>query len=153
MIKDKVWYCSYDFYNKLFKIIAYEDIGKLNITSTCLKFDGQQRKFLISNDEILDMELINNRIRWINLLVINGFSLFYLLNARNSLLYVLGFMIIINGLYFLIIPSVKWIKITTARKNVVLLADGRIRGWGGIFGGTRKLFIEMTEQRKLSDLK
>jgi len=153
MIKDKVWYCSYDFHNKLFKIIAYEDIGKLNITSTCLKFDGQQRKFLISNDEILDIELINNRIRWINLLVINGFSLFYLLNASHSILYVLGFMVINNGLYFLIIPSVKWIKITTERKNVVLLADGRIRGWGGIFGGTRKLFIELEKQSKLSDIK
>ena len=145
IIRYNVWYASERKAKSATKFLAFDDKGTFEITKTFLNFTGRKTSFKIEKESIKNMCLVRQTINWVVYLV---FNLFFILTGQIFIL------LIADVIGLLIALNTKWVCITylqgTETKNIYI-ADNSSFGWGGIFGGTRKMF-QIVKKWSVSDL-
>jgi hypothetical protein len=98
---DKVWYLCGDSFWRIFRLIAYQDVGTLTVSDTKLEFKGEKRTVVI--EAILDVTYGKQGRDFVN----------------------------------------NWVKVEyeiQGSRHKAFFADGGSLGWGGVLGGTKRMF-------------
>ena len=153
----QAWYADEKRNRSTTKVVVLSDRGTLELDSGLLTFTGKKIKFQIS--KINHMAIVRQQIPWIAYLVMNIFLVFYLAWLASSLsLNTLSFVLLIlvpaNVFGLLIAYNTKWIRVEYSddkdQPSTALFADGSSFGWGGLFGGTERMYtainVAMTEE-------
>lgn len=145
--KSNVWYASDERFRTASKLIAFEDKGTLNGGDNALQFSG--RKHGLSVTDIRNIELVRQPLPWITYLIMNVvlISIFVLFAWDRGTAAMIGAVVGVvfaNALGAAICWQTKWIRIEhtdeSGQSVQSYFADGSKNGWGGIFGGTEKLY-------------
>lgn len=146
-----IWFADEKRSRGIAKMLAYKDKGSLKIEEDYLEFGGQKLRFRISN--INRISIVRQQLPWPSYLLVNILLIIYLLIFRGIFatqippVYWILLLLVSNVFGIAVGYSTKWIKIEyTDEQNMprsAYFADGSSRGWGGIFGGTEKLYREI----------
>lgn len=145
-----IWYASDKKFNSPGMIgVVFDDKGSLDVTATKILFRGQKATGELERKTITKVFLVRRKTNWIGLLLI--YILLFVvfiashINLALTILIMLGFFVF----RLLVMFGSKWICVESKKSNGELekmfLADGSNMGWGGIFGGTAKLFRILTK--------
>jgi hypothetical protein len=152
---DNIWYATEKRARSATKLIVYDDIGTLIIKGNGLLFAGSKTDQIF--EEIHDISLSRQSLNWITYLV--AIVVFTPINWVCYLIFNALFDISVQSFAAVILSiiacgilaglSTKWIIIEHRSINGELtrsyFADGSKIGWGGIFGGTRKLHSDLVK--------
>ncbi|MEA2019927.1 MAG: serine/threonine-protein kinase [Campylobacterota bacterium] len=146
---ENIWYASKEKINSSFKFLVFSDRGKLNKSNKTLSFKG--KTFDFDNMNIIELSRQKEILPW----GMFGFLFFIiflvLMSSLESVvlsLIISLFVMVVNTLpYILIRPN--WIKVKfkneIGKEDEAYFADGTKFGWGGVLGGTNKLFDELSK--------
>jgi hypothetical protein len=152
-----VWYATPERAASLTKLVVFDDSGSLEVSPQECTFSGKR--------EILDLDtctvsLARQRLPWVTYALMNALLVPVLLLYVWSLLSagldltsgwslvgvaaVLGVMAAANGLGLLVGISTPWVlveyKDEHGQVRRAYFADASGFGWGGIFGGTKRMY-------------
>jgi hypothetical protein len=144
-----IWFADEKRNRSITKMMAFTARGSLEIEPDFLEFKGRKIKFRISN--IKQVSITRQQIPWIQYPIMNIIMIVYfVLIAKNLppvdylLPFMLSLLLVANAFGLIVGYITKWVKIEYADDNNetcrVFLADGSFFGWGGVFGGTEKLY-------------
>lgn len=159
-----VWYADHHKITTQNKVMAMSDRGSLSLGNSQATFIGKDTNFEIQN--VQDIRLIRQPLPWRNYILVNlPFVLIFvfvcailgrmILSANDGQIVqalsltpcVLIFAIFFVGINIFGIAvgaSTRWVRIDYQLGNnpsqQAYFADGTNFGWGGIFGGTAKLY-------------
>jgi len=142
---DSVWYANQKRIESIIKIIVFNDRGTLDVHSGKINFKGKKHDISMSN--IVKVSLSRQRIPWVVYIIINiifvpTFILQY--SDRFNIWYALAVLVLANLAGMLVAISTKWILVEyddeSGQRCKTYLSDGSKLGWGGIFGGTKRLY-------------
>lgn len=138
-----VWYASPQKVGSITKLIVFDDQGSLDVSEGSLEFRGRKLKFVVQR--ILRVTLTSQRIPWTTYLILNVVVFaFLLLSSRTSLEVAIVLLAVANLFGLVIGKCTRWIEVEyegeSGEPQGAYFADGSALGWGGIFGGTRRLY-------------
>ena len=148
-----VWFADEQRIRSISKFFNLSDKGSLRIGQNSLEFQG--KKSSVRMAQIREISIANQQISWISLLITNIlFGIFLLvlgsqlpteLSLPKYIFALYSILAILGGDAFAVIVGygTKWIRIEYEGERVAYLADGSFFGWGGVFGGTKKLFRKL----------
>ncbi len=149
-----IWFADEERRRGITKMLAYKDKGSLKIEKDYLEFEGRRLRFRISN--INRTSIARQQLPWLSYLLVNILLIIYLLIFRGVFAaqippaYWILLLLVSNVFGIVVGYSTKWMKIEyTDEQNMprsAYFADGSSRGWGGIFGGTEKLYREIKSE-------
>lgn len=137
-----VWYAGKDKIESVTKFIVFDDRGTLNLARGRLRYAG--RKHTLDIADVVDVNMVKQRVNWVTYVITVGIVSIYLLFQGFSPLAVVLIMAVAVGLGVLIGANTKWMRVTwrgaRGETREAYFADGSLLGWGGLFGGTTRLF-------------
>ena len=143
-----IWYATSNKIESVTKATSFSDRGSIEYSKDELHFQSKKNSITIRKyDQIL---LTTQRFPWVSNMIIIIVMVVCLLIIFPDILNIgkiLLLLVLLVGanLYsLLIIKKTPWILIEyhdeSNQVHKVYFADGSLSGWGGIFGGTSKLF-------------
>ena len=136
-----VWYAGKDRIESVTKFIVFDDRGTLSVAPGRLRYAGRKHKFDIA--DVLDVSMVKQRVNWVTYVFTVGIASVYLLLQGYSPIAVVLIMAVAVGLGVLIGANTKWVRVTwrgAGGTHEAYFADGALLGWGGLLGGTTRLF-------------
>ena len=142
-----IWYATERRAKSPTKLIVYDEIGCLKLRNGLIEFISSDINILIK--QIIEIKLVRQRPNWIIYIVgfpISLFLSFYTWNLMFEIAFIYFFIgILIVAIIGLSIGlSTRWVRLKhldeTGEITFSYFADGDKKGWGGIFGGTKRLF-------------
>jgi len=162
---ENIWYATRERAESISKTIVYDDKGKLLLSEEAIAFEGNKLKLRVERRKIRNMSLVTQKLPiksyavsalaslvfWVPLLAIVLFISVILAFVLKNLFVIVGCM----GAAILMFPlsilagmavglSMKWVKIDylddKGKEESAYFFDGSKLGWGGIFGGTKRLY-------------
>jgi hypothetical protein len=147
-----VWYSSESRLRDRSRWIVYDDIGELNVASDSIDFIGRRIQFSLAHVE--RTRLVHQPIPRTTFLLASTLGLLFLLPLAVLLaqsLPVLGvalfvaFTLLVSTRMGLVVSrAARWVEVSgvssSGEVRRCFFADGSRLGWGGIFGGTRRLY-------------
>jgi hypothetical protein len=138
-----VWYATPRRVESITKLIVFDDQGSLDVSEDSFEFRGRKLKFVVQR--ILRVTLTSQRIPWTTYLILNVVVFaFLLLSSRTSLEVTIVLLAVANLFGLLIGKCTRWVEVEyegeSEEPQRAYFADGSALGWGGIFGGTRRLY-------------
>ena len=150
-----IWYASEEKMKSTTKVINFEDIGSLDVSSGGLQFSGKKEKFQISRNRIKNVSVARQTPAWMWYIIGNAFTiaLFYTMsfiflslpfvNIPFPMMQFIGLLAAGNVFSILVNRSTKWVLVEFSDQKGfgvnAYFADGTAVGWSGIFGGTERL--------------
>jgi hypothetical protein len=144
----QVWFTDEKRNRSITKLIMLTDSGVLEARPDSLQFRGRKLNFHISS--IKDVSLARQQINWVTYLIVNILAIIYLAFMAKAFpeLYSFSFLLLLlvaGNVFGLVVGyNTKWVKVEYAdeshRTIQAFFADGSSLGWGGIFGGTEKMY-------------
>jgi hypothetical protein len=152
-----VWYATPEKVESITKLIVLSDRGSLAISPGEVHYQG--RKLTLSIQKIARVSLERQRIPWVSYIIANIALVAYwaiLFSGRLNDVIFVGFLamalLAANLLGLLVGVSTKWILIEyedeSGQTQRAYFAEGSMFGWGGILGGTTRLFNAIEAQRQ-----
>lgn len=146
-----VWYATPKKIESIIKLIAFNDRGSLEIQPDQIHFRG--KKFDVTIAELLAVSLKRQQIPWVSYAIINVAAVVFLAVRHSPIQYLAAMVAILlfaDVLGLLVGISTKWIMVeyrdSTDEPQRAYFADGSAFGWGGIFGGTTRLYRQLRKQ-------
>ena len=148
-----IWFADEQRIRSISKLLVLSDKGSLRIKQNSFEFRGKKSSLRMT--KIRQISIVNQQISRIVLLITNLLSGVFLLVLGSQLppdifhpKYIFAIISIIailggDALALLVVHNTKWIKLEYDIERVAYFADGSILGWGGLFGGTKKLFRKL----------
>ena len=150
-----VWFADEKRIRSMSKVRAFNDKGSLRIETNLLYFRGKKTKISIA--KIRKISITRQRLSWIGVLIINvlvGACLAALkiqlppgFMPTQFVVFSILILLYFNALAILVSYNTKWIRIEYGNEpdpaRLAYFADGTWLGWGGILGGTRKIYQEL----------
>jgi hypothetical protein len=136
-----VWYASKDKIESVTKFIVFDDRGTLAVAPGRLRYAGRKHAFDIA--DILEVGMVKQRVNWVTYVVTVSIASVYLLFQGFSPIATALIMALAVGLGALIGANTKWVRVSYRGGDgteEAFFADGSLLGWGGLFGGTTRLF-------------
>jgi hypothetical protein len=144
----QVWFADEKRNSSVTKMLVFSDKGLLEAEPDRLMFKGNKLALQISN--IKDVSLARQKLNWISYLITNVAAIVYFalliklipdFYSWSSLLTLL----LVSNIFGLVVGySTKWVRIEYSdddnKNTLAFFADGSSFGWGGIFGGTIKMY-------------
>lgn len=144
-----IWYATEERAKSANVNIVYDQVCDLIIEDNrCLVL--KNRNFLLQVNQISEIRLGRRRLNWKKFILIDAFVLILMIN-RYSLRRTILSILIANVLGVVSWATQTWIIIDGVVKEeskTIYILDGRSLGWAGKFGGTKKLFKELTSSLK-----
>jgi hypothetical protein len=142
------------------KLIVFSDRGSLDVWADEISYRG--RKFRFAMPKIFGVSIIRQQIPWVSYAIANVaalpcFVVAYFIGMFTGDLFIgvlaavlMGALIIGSNLLGLLIArSTKWIFVEFQDESNqfrdAYLADGSLLGWGGLLGGTKRLYRTLQE--------
>jgi hypothetical protein len=150
---ESVWYASEAKVRSRSKFIAFDDTGTINLFADAIVFRGRRTRVEVLN--VAEPRLVRQSWPWTSFIIVNlvvlPAHLFFLGALRVGILPWLPILIIgVNALAASLGRSVKWVVATGRMDGGVVarcyFADGSAFGWGGVFGGTKRLHRSLRDQ-------
>jgi hypothetical protein len=154
-----VWYATPEKINSMTKLMVFNDRGSLELLAGEMQYRGSKYDLPIRN--ILNVSLCRQRLPWVIYLIMNipNIAIAVCLAVAFSYIGILAAVVIVGIFAAVVIAanlfgvlvgmSTKWIQVEYedelghARK--AYFADGSLLGWGGILGGTSRVFHTIKE--------
>jgi hypothetical protein len=153
-----VWYATPDRAGSLTKLVVFDDAGSLEVSPRGSAFSGRNGRIDLGG--ISSVSLSRQRLPWVTYALVNAVTLpalalpvGVLLGMRPDLAggwwlalvaSLVGLMVAANALGVLVGISTRWVVVdyTDEYGQVwrAYFADASGLGWGGIFGGTRRVY-------------
>ncbi len=144
----QVWFADEKRNRSATKLIVFTDRGSLVVEPDSLQFWGSKLNFHISS--IKDVSLARQQINWVIYLIMNVLSIIYFAFMAKAFpeVYSFSFLLLLlvglNVFGLVVAYNTKWVKVEYSdihnRTTQAFFADGSSFGWGGIFGGTEKMY-------------
>ena len=157
----EVWYATDQRARSAHKVFVYDDIGSIVVCANRIEFHGQQARLVISPVDGLNLK--RQSWNWVMYLV----ALLAMSPIYAAWWYLLAFFVVSPGKYLILgllaLVVVAWVlggsviwvvaagRDDGGRPIRVWFASGLHRGWGGIFGGTRRLLQGMRQALESED--
>jgi len=143
---DNVWLSESDRFNKIFKSVVYDQFGTITIHSKEIMFEGNKSTKVLRAP--FSIKLVYTRFPLFNFILAIGITMGYCIFRHKSPEFT-GIVLVADLAVFSILRlQQKWILLEYKGKSKteqVYLSDGSIRGWKGLFGGTKKLYSTIKE--------
>ncbi|HYG15935.1 MAG TPA: hypothetical protein VEC12_09300 [Bacteroidia bacterium] len=153
---EEVWLAKHERAMSISKTIVVDDrYGVLTFDKEDQTFSYKGKNLELKDCKILGIVLKNQKLSIIGYAKY-ALIVFILFSLKNNILYgiiglLIGLLLALPGWYF-----AKWIVIeyeipNENKKNIVWFFDGSYIGWGGLLGGSRKMYnkiIDFFEIRK-----
>jgi antibiotic biosynthesis monooxygenase (ABM) superfamily enzyme len=150
---DDIWYATPRRADSRTKLIVYDEVGSLIVEGAQFAFQGTKTNITLRRIEFA--VLVGQKANLITYLIVSlivlPWSLFIayvmhsLFNCTMVVVLLLCYSVVPVGLA--IGASTRWIKVSfvtdSGECEQAYFADGTAHGWGGIFGGTRRMFAEL----------
>ena len=136
-----VWYAGKDKIESVTKFIVFDDRGTLTVAPGRMRYAGRKNSLDIT--DVLDLSLVKQRVNWVTYVITVSIASVYLLFQGFSPIAVVLIMAVAVGLGVLIGANTKWVRVAYragAGTKEAYFADGSLLGWGGLLGGTTRLF-------------
>lgn len=151
---DSAWYATPRRFNGIVKLMAYDDRGSLSTSPDGIRFVG--RKADVSVRKVVAVSLVRQQIPWPGYAVVNLVLVALLVVIHQSTTFDLAYVVALNIVGLSIAASTKWVKVDFEEepnsRQSVYFADGSMRGWGGIFGGTKDLYRAIQDQSRVGEV-
>jgi hypothetical protein len=151
---DNAWYATPKKFNGIVKFIAYDDRGSLNMSPDEIRFVG--RKVDVSVRRVVAVSLVRQQIPWPAYAVVNLVLVALLVVIHPLTAFDLAYVVALNLVGLSIAVGTKWVKIDYEDepngRQSVYFADGSIRGWGGILGGTKELYRAIQDHSRVGEV-
>lgn len=138
---NKIWLTKEESFKNPFKFKVWDDIGDLWLTD-CVEFKGEKTSLRIM--EINSISLIT-KIKLTNFFLQGAFIIGFTFLFGGDVFYVTAILVLGLPVVLLVTFLTKWVELEctliTGEKKKFFLSDGRYKGWSGIFGGTKKLYL------------
>jgi len=148
-----IWYAGDQKINSKWKLTVLDDKGRLEISGDELRFWGRRSNIALPKSSIKGIALVRQEINWGTYLLINLFFIAYYYIADISLTSLVSVLVVGNVLGLLVNYNTQWVKVDylNAKQQAAsrYFADGGWLGWSGIFGGTRRLMEQLSDQLHL----
>lgn len=145
----KILYATKQRVDSATKFLIFDDRGTLQLNAGSLRFSG--KKNVIDIDDVVEADLVSQRINWVTYLIVNVVLIVYLAFIGIGLGPALVLLVISNAVGILIGKSTKWVLVRyrdhSGQLREAYFADATALGWGGLLGGTRKLCEAIKEDR------
>ena len=151
-----VWFADEKRIRSMTKVRAFNEKGSLRIETNLLYFRGKKTKISIA--KIRKISITRQRLSWISMLIVNvlvgaclaalKFQLPPGFMPTQFVVFSILILLYFNAFAILVSYNTKWIRIEYGNEpdpaRLVYFADGSWLGWGGILGGTRKIYQELS---------
>jgi hypothetical protein len=138
-----IWYASEQKIKSISKLIVYDEKGQLDIDEKNIVFSGNKSTIKMEIGRITNITLARQSINWIIYLIMNLIFLPFLACSLGIIPAIL-LLIIVNIPGLMIGWNTRWTLIEyqdeKGNQEKAYFADGSGFGWGGLFGGTGKLY-------------
>ena len=138
---DNVWLTEPERFNKMFKSVVYDQFGSLVIHSNEIIFTSNKGKKILKAP--FTIKLVYTRFPLFNFILAIGIVIAYGILRHKSPEFTGIMLTTILILFSLLRLQQKWILVEYKNKSKtdrIYLSDGSMRGWKGVFGGTRRLY-------------
>jgi len=153
-ISPNVWYASEKKVKSASKFLVFNDKGSLDFSGENILFTGKKNTIQIGKSTVRGISMVSQDINWVTYIMTNilAIAVYYFVFTSIShfvftgedVVLLIVYFLIANGFGLLVGKSTKWILVEYLDKNgnpgKAYFADGSMRGWSGIFGGTRKIY-------------
>ena len=136
-----IWLANSERFNKTLKSVAYDEVGFITITEKEFLFEGNKGKRIFKAP--FTIKLVYTRFPLFNFILAIGIVIAYGILRHKSPEYTGIMLTTILILFSLLRLQQKWILVEYKNKSKtdrIYLSDGSMRGWKGVFGGTRRLY-------------
>lgn len=146
----KIWYATPERIASAFKFVVFSDRGWLEASPDLMNFSGNKEHFDMG--QITSVSLVRQKFAWGNSLITLVFIgvWLYTLQLRSyrgsSTTPIVAIAAFVFGTAVSL--STRWVRVEYTDEmgvqQVAFFADGSALGWGGILGGTRRLYDELS---------
>lgn len=144
---EDVWFASEAYASKSDKVKVYESITILFLNYADYTLRIKEPNLFLKFSAVSSVKLTRTKLNWKTYLKFNTIIVIVGLAAKWPFLYILVNLIIGNALgVFIGWYLIPWIEITyqfDGAKSKVYINDGSYRGYGGMFGGTVKIYRKL----------
>jgi hypothetical protein len=160
------WRCDDAFYaipttvSEILSFKDYDDRGSLEVSPDGIRFVGRKVNFTVR--KVVAVSIVRQQIPWLTIAVVNvvvvaGLVAVWTATALDlsSLLPGLAILVAVNVVVILMHARDKWVKVDyedePSAGQSVCFADDSMRGWRGLFGGTKDLYRAIHDHRSVGD--
>lgn len=145
-----VWFATRDTIESAIKLKMFNDSGALEVAVDSLRFSGRKQTLVIR--DVADFRLVSQRPNWLAIVIVfAGMAMLavlagYLQPGRSLMV---DLLVLAAAAVFGIYANsrVRWVRVSyrgdDGAAHEAYFTDGSSYGWGGITGGTRKLFDKL----------
>lgn len=140
----RVWFSTEKRNRSITKTLVLDDSGRLTLGHDSLDFTG--RKLKIHIPRIRQISLARQSINWVMYLILDVVLILYFIFFLGGFpLFIWLPMLVVCNFFGLVIGfGTKWVRVEYLDDNnnscLAFFADGSSFGWGGIFGGTKRMY-------------
>jgi len=138
----KVWYATRRRIESMTKLVVFDDRGSLELSAGKLRFAG--KKGTLEMSDLADFAITRQSVNWVTYAIVNVLLIPYFMFLETPLPLAAGILVAANAVGLVVAFRTKWIHIAfrdgAGRPGEAYFCDASSMGWGGIFGGTQKLF-------------
>ena len=140
-----VWYAPPEKIESMTKFVVFSHRGSLDLLPDEMVYRG--KKFTLSIRKVVAVSLSGQRIPWatyaiVNVIVVAYFAVMY--SGKLNLSVMAAILIAANLFGLLIGKCTKWVLVVyrdeSNESRKAYFSDGSLLGWGGILGGTTRLY-------------
>jgi hypothetical protein len=139
------WYASRKRIESTTKLIVFDDRGSLERSGDKLRFNGKKRTLEMS--DLSTVEITGHKTNWVMYLVVNILLIPYFWLVGTPLVAAIAILVLANAFGLLVSLRTKWVHVAFrdagGAPGEAYFADASTFGWGGILGGTQKLFEKL----------
>lgn len=136
------WYASRQRIESATKLIVFDDRGSLECVGGKLIFHGRKRTLEMS--DLSGIEIAGHKTNWVMYVIVNILLIPYFWLVGTPLVAAIVILALANAFGLGVSLKTKWVHVAFRDANgatgEAFFADASSFGWGGIFGGTQKLF-------------
>jgi hypothetical protein len=140
-----VWYATRKRIESTTKLIVFDERGKLEQSGDKLRFTSKKRT--IDMSDLSAIELTGHRTNWVIYTIINVLLIPYFWLVGTPVIAAIVIVVFANAIGLLVSLKTKWVHVAfrdaAGQPGEAYFADGSTMGWGGILGGTQRLFEKL----------
>lgn len=140
-----VWYATRKRVESTTKLIVFDDRGKLEQSGGKLRFTSKKHTMEMSG--LSAIELTGHRTNWVIYTIVNVLLIPYFWLVGTPIVAAIVILVLANALGLLVSLKTKWVHVAfrddAGQPGEAYFADSSMMGWGGILGGTQRLFEKL----------
>lgn len=141
---NRIWIAYPERFEKTLKMVVYDEKGTVGFDHNKVLIKSKSNQVELPNDT--ELAMVRSKFGWGNFSLVMLITLVYPMIRQQSAVFTTMLLLFVIGVFLFLHLKHKWIKISFIRgteNQVVYISDSSGDGWGGIFGGTEKLFNQL----------